>query len=67
MLCKTSKYFGFQGSAPDPTGRAYSASPNHFAEINIILFEIITEILREKQFCTCNTKFPIALKNYLCL
>jgi len=65
-LCKTLKCFGFRGSAPDSTGGADSTPPDPLAEISYILFEIVTE-MREKQFWTYNTKFPIALKNYLCL
>jgi len=34
----------------DRTGGAYSAPPDLLAEINNILFKIITEILREKKF-----------------
>jgi len=38
------------GSAPDPTGGAYSAPSDPLAEISNILFEIITEMLGKKQF-----------------
>jgi len=46
----TDQFFGFRDSAPDPIGGAYSAPPNPFAEISNSLFEIITEMLWEKQF-----------------
>jgi len=56
------------GSPPRTSlGGSYSAPPVPLAEISNLLFEIITEMLREKQFWTCNSKFPIALKNYLLL
>jgi len=54
------------GAPPDLTRGTYRASLDPLAKISIILFEVITEMLRKKQFWTCNTKFPIALKNYLC-
>jgi len=38
------------GLHPRPTGGAYSTPPDPLAEISNILFEIITEMPREKQF-----------------
>jgi len=46
---KRKKYFGFRGSAPDPNRGAYTALPDPFAEISNF-FEMITEMLRVKQF-----------------
>jgi len=45
---------GFRDSAPDPTGGACNAPPDPLAETSNILFEIITELLRKKQFWACN-------------
>jgi len=44
------KRFSFRGSASDLTEGTYSALPDPLAEISKILFEMITEMLREKQF-----------------
>jgi len=43
------KCFGFRGFASDLTGGTYSAPSDPLAEISSILFEIVTEMLREKQ------------------
>jgi len=42
--------FWLPGSAPNATGGAYSAPPDPLAEISNILFKVITEMTREKQF-----------------
>jgi len=44
------KMLWFLDLPPDPTGGAYSALRDPLAEISNILFEIITKMLREKQF-----------------
>jgi len=49
-IVKPKNGLAFGAPPRTPLGGAYSAPPDPLAEISNILFEIITEMLREKQF-----------------
>jgi len=46
-----------RASPRTPLGKLTALLPNPLADIRNILFEIITEMLRKKQFWTCNANW----------